>query len=98
MSSCRPSTGEWVGLHPMTHMITCQLELDETAAVATLNSPFNIMRACRLMLCLGAVFVLPLFSTAEETRMAVWKDQKDGPPQADWIENGKLPDLLKEYN
>ena len=22
----------------------------------------------------------------------------DGPPQAEWIENGKLPDLIKQYN
>jgi hypothetical protein len=34
----------------------------------------------------------------EETRMAVWKDQRSGAPQAEWIENGKLPDLLKQNN
>lgn len=30
--------------------------------------------------------------------MAVWKEQRNGPPQAEWIENGKLPELLQQYN
>jgi hypothetical protein len=30
--------------------------------------------------------------------MAMWKDEKHDPPVAEWIENGKLPELLKEYN
>jgi hypothetical protein len=34
----------------------------------------------------------------EETRMATWKEQRNGPPKAEWIENGKLPELLKQYN
>ena len=34
----------------------------------------------------------------EETRMAVWKEQKNGVRTAEWIEDGKLPDLLKQYN
>jgi len=34
----------------------------------------------------------------EETRMATWKEQKDGERQAEWIENGKLPELLNQYN
>jgi len=38
------------------------------------------------------------FMDEEETRMATWKEQRGGPPKAEWIENGKLPDLLKEYN
>ena len=45
-----------------------------------------------------ATTIVVFFMDEEETRMAVWKDQKDGPPQAEWIENGKLPDLLKQYN
>jgi hypothetical protein len=45
-----------------------------------------------------ATTIVVFFMDEEETRMAVWKDQKDGPPQADWIENGKLPDLLNQYN
>ncbi|HEY9154044.1 MAG TPA: Ig-like domain-containing protein [Opitutaceae bacterium] len=45
-----------------------------------------------------ATTIVVFFMDEEETRMALWRDQKDGPPKAEWIENGKLPDLLKEYN
>lgn len=38
------------------------------------------------------------FMDEEETRMALWKEQKNAPRTAEWIENGKLPDLLKQYN
>ena len=30
--------------------------------------------------------------------MAVWKDNKDGTRDAQWIEDGKLPDLLNQFN
>lgn len=30
--------------------------------------------------------------------MATWKDGRNGEKTAEWIEDGKLPDLLKEYN
>lgn len=30
--------------------------------------------------------------------MATWKEQKNGTRQAEWIENGKLPDLLAQAN
>ncbi len=45
-----------------------------------------------------ATTIVVFFMDEEETRMAVWKDQRSGPPQAEWIENGKLPDLLTQYN
>ena len=45
-----------------------------------------------------ATTIVVFFMDEEETRMALWKDQKDGPPKAEWIENGKLPDLLNQYN
>jgi len=45
-----------------------------------------------------ATTIVVFFMDEEETRMATWKEQNDGPPQAEWIENGKLPDLLKQYN
>lgn len=45
-----------------------------------------------------ATTIVVFFMDEEETRMAVWKEQKRGPAQADWIENGKLPDLLEQYN
>ena len=30
--------------------------------------------------------------------MAVWKEKPDGSRTAEWIENGRLPDLLNQYN
>lgn len=45
-----------------------------------------------------ATTIVVFFMDEEETRMAVWKEQKEGPARAEWIENGKLPDLLKQYN
>jgi len=46
-----------------------------------------------------ATTIVVFFMDEEETRMALWKDQRGGgPPKAEWIENGKLPDLLNDYN
>jgi hypothetical protein len=39
-----------------------------------------------------------VFFMDEETRMATWREQRSGPPQAEWIENGQLPELLNHYN
>lgn len=45
-----------------------------------------------------ATTIVVFFMDEEETRMAVWKDQRGGEREAEWIEDGKLPDLLKAYN
>ncbi len=45
-----------------------------------------------------AMTIVVFFMDEEETRMALWKEQRNGPPQAEWVENGKLPDLLKQHN
>lgn len=45
-----------------------------------------------------ATTIVVFFMDEEETRMALWKEQRDGTREAEWIENGKLPDLLKQYN
>jgi hypothetical protein len=45
-----------------------------------------------------ATTIVVFFMDEEETRMATWKPQRSGPAQAEWIENGKLPDLLNQYN
>jgi hypothetical protein len=45
-----------------------------------------------------ATTIVVFFMDEEETRMAVWKEQRNGPPVAEWIENGKLPELLSQYN
>ncbi len=38
------------------------------------------------------------FMDEEETRMAVWEEQRDGTRNANWIQDGRLPDLLRQYN
>jgi hypothetical protein len=45
-----------------------------------------------------ATTIVVFFMDEEETRMATWKESKDSNRQAEWIENGKLPDLLNQYN
>jgi hypothetical protein len=46
----------------------------------------------------GAATFVVFFMDEEETRLASWKEHKNGEPTAEWIEDGKLPDLLKQYN
>lgn len=43
-----------------------------------------------------ATTIVVFFMDEEETRMAVWKDQRNGTTNAEWIQNGKLPDLLNQ--
>ena len=45
-----------------------------------------------------ATTIVVFFMDEEETRMAVWKEQRSGPAEAEWVENGKLPELLNQYN
>jgi len=45
-----------------------------------------------------ATTIVVFFMDEEETRMALWREQKDGTREAEWIENGTLPELLKQFN
>jgi hypothetical protein len=45
-----------------------------------------------------ATTIVVFFMDEEETRMATWKESKGSARQAEWVEDGKLPDLLKQYN
>ena len=45
-----------------------------------------------------ATTIVVFFMDEEETRMATWKDQRDGSRRAEWVENGKLPDLINQSN
>jgi len=71
---------------------------DRTAFTSVYNFVVGYYNKQHAFLRPEATTIVVFFMDEEETRMAVWKDQKDGPPQADWIENGKLPDLLNQYN
>lgn len=46
----------------------------------------------------AAPTIVVFFMDEEETRMATWRDQPDGPPTAEWIQNGELPRLIDQYN
>lgn len=45
-----------------------------------------------------ATTIVVFFMDEEETRMATWKEQGDGSHKAEWVEDGKLPDLISQYN
>ena len=49
-----------------------------------------------------ATTIVVYFMDEEETRMAVWKEPAQGAAtterEAEWIEDGKLPDLITQYN
>jgi hypothetical protein len=45
-----------------------------------------------------ATTIVVFFMDEEETRMATWKEERNGLREAEWIEDGKLPDLLNQYN
>jgi hypothetical protein len=71
---------------------------DRTAFTAVYNFVAGYYNKQHAFLRPEATTIVVFFMDEEETRLAVWKDQKNGPPQADWVENGKLPDLLNQYN
>jgi hypothetical protein len=71
---------------------------NRTAFTAVYNFVAGYYNKQHAFLRPDAKTIVVFFMDEEETRMAVWKDQADGPPKAEWIENGKLPDLIKQYN
>ncbi|WP_438479564.1 Ig-like domain-containing protein [Oleiharenicola lentus] len=71
---------------------------NRTAFTAVYNFVSNYQSKQHTLLRPDATTIVVYFMDEEETRMAVWKDLKNGERQAEWNENGKLPDLLNEYN
>lgn len=71
---------------------------NRTAFTAVYNFVAGFYNRQHAFLRPDATTIVVFFMDEEETRMAVWKEQRDGPPKAEWIENGKLPDLLNQYN
>jgi hypothetical protein len=71
---------------------------NRTAFTAVYNFVASYYNKQHAFLRPDATTIVVFFMDEEETRMASWKDQKSGAPQAEWIENGKLPDLLNQYN
>ncbi len=71
---------------------------NRTAFTAVYNFVANYQHHDHALLRPDATTIVVFFMDEEETRMAVWKDLPEGGRQAEWIENGKLPDLLNQYN
>lgn len=71
---------------------------DRTAFTSVYNLVADSYNKHHAFLRPDATTIVVFFMDEEETRMALWKEQKSGPPQAEWIENGKLPDLLNQFN
>jgi hypothetical protein len=71
---------------------------NRTAFTAVYNFVAGYYNKQHTFLRPDATTVIVFFMDEEETRMALWKEQKDGPPKAEWIQDGKLPDLLDDYN
>ena len=71
---------------------------NRTAFTAVYNFVANYQHKEHALLRPDATTIVVFFMDEEETRMATWKEQGSGEPRAEWIENGKLPDLLNQYN
>jgi hypothetical protein len=71
---------------------------NRTAFTAVYNFVSGYQHQEHTLLRPDATTIVVYFMDEEETRMAVWKEQRDGTRTAEWIENGKLPELLTQYN
>jgi hypothetical protein len=71
---------------------------NRTAFTATYNFVAGYHHGQHAFLRPEAPTFVVFFMDEEETRMATWKAQPKGPPQAEWIEDGKLPNLLQQFN
>jgi len=82
---------------------------NRTAFTAVYNFVSNYQAGQHAMLRPDATTIVVYFMDEEETRMATWKDEKSGSTlrqaqgarperRAEWVENGKLPVLVNEFN
>jgi hypothetical protein len=74
---------------------------NRTAFTAVYNFVSNYQHQEHALLRPDATTIVVFFMDEEETRMAVWKEAKaqaNGEREAEWIENGKLPELLTQFN
>ncbi|HVZ63968.1 MAG TPA: Ig-like domain-containing protein [Lacunisphaera sp.] len=71
---------------------------NRTAFTAVYNLVANYQHGDNAFFRPDATTIVVFFMDEEETRMATWKDVPGGGREAEWVENGKLPALLNEYN
>jgi hypothetical protein len=76
---------------------------NRTAFTPVYNFVVNYQQKRHALLRPDATTIVVFFMDEEETRMAVWKDAPkastpSGEREAEWIQDGKLPELLNQYN
>jgi hypothetical protein len=75
---------------------------NRTAFTAVYNFVAGYYNKEHALLRPDATTIVVLFMDEEETRMATWKEQPKqsagGEREAEWLENGQLPELLNQYN
>ena len=71
---------------------------NRTAFTAVYNFVAGFQNKDHALLRPDATTIVVFFMDEEETRMATWKDLPGGGREAEWIQDGKLPQLLKEFN
>ncbi len=75
---------------------------NRTAFTSVYNFVANYANRQHALLRPDATTIGVFFMDEEETRMAVWKESgkaaADGERESEWIENGTLPELLRQYN
>jgi hypothetical protein len=71
---------------------------NRTAFTAVYNFVSGYQHQEHALLRPDATTIVVYFMDEEETRMAVWQEQRDGQRLAQWVENGTLPELLAQYN
>lgn len=71
---------------------------NRTAFTAVYNFVAGYSNKEHALLRPDATTIVVYFMDEEETRMATWKNLPGGERQAEWIEDGKLPALLQQFN
>lgn len=72
---------------------------NRTAFTAVYNFVSNYSNKLHAMLRPDATTIVVFFMDEEETRMATWEQGAGSTERrAQWVENGKLPELLNEFN
>lgn len=71
---------------------------NRTAFTAVYNFVAGFQNQQHAMLRPDATTFVVFFMDEEETRMATWQDLPGGGREARWMEDGKLPELLRQYN
>lgn len=71
---------------------------NRTAFTAVYNFVADAQAGRHALLRSEATTIVVFFMDEEETRMATWVPQPDGTKKAEWVEDGKLPELIQAFN